>query len=72
MKLVLIGIVAGIAVAIPLTRLMSSLFYGVHSIDPLTYVGVSLFLALIALIASYLPALSATKVDPAITLRGES
>jgi putative ABC transport system permease protein len=72
MKLILIGIVAGIAVAIPLTRLMSSLFYGVHSIDPLTYVGVSLFLALIALTASYLPALSATRVDPAITLRGES
>ena len=71
MKLVLIGIVAGIAVAIPLTRLMSSLFYGVRSIDPLTYVGVSLFLALIALISSYFPARSATRVDPAITLRGE-
>jgi putative ABC transport system permease protein len=72
MKLVLIGIVAGIAVAIPLTRLMSSLFYGVSSVDPLTYVGLSLFLALIALISSYIPARSATRVDPAITLRGES
>ena len=72
MKLVLIGIVAGIAVAIPLTRLMSSLFFQVHSIDPLTYVGVSLFLALIALIASYIPARFATRVDPAITLRGET
>jgi putative ABC transport system permease protein len=72
MKLVLIGIVAGTAIAIPLTRLMSSLFYGVHSIDPLTYVGVSLFLALIALISCYLLARSATRVDPAITLSGES
>jgi putative ABC transport system permease protein len=72
MKLVLIGVVAGIAIAIPLTSLMSSLFYEVHSIDPLTYVGVSLFLAFIALISCYLPARSATRVDPAITLRGES
>jgi putative ABC transport system permease protein len=71
MKVALIGIVAGLVAAIALTRLMSSMLYGVSSTDPLTYIGVSLFLALVALIATYLPARSAAGVDPSIALRAE-
>jgi putative ABC transport system permease protein len=64
-----IGLAVGIAASIGLTRLMSSLLYGVSPIDPRTYIGMSLLLATVAMVASYLPARRATRVDPLVALR---
>jgi predicted permease len=65
------GVVCGLAGAALLTRLMASLLFGTSSLDPATYGLVSLGLVAIAGLASYVPARSATAVDPALTLRGE-
>jgi putative ABC transport system permease protein len=66
-----IGIVIGVAVAMAVTRGMSQLLFGITSTDPLTYFLVSLELAAVALIACYIPARRAARVDPLVALRHE-
>jgi predicted permease len=71
LRLSLIGIGAGLAAALGLTRLMSSMLYGVRPTDLVTFAAVSLLLASVAVLASYVPARRATRVDPIIALRYE-
>ena len=71
MLLVCGGIAVGLAGSMLLTRYMASLLFGVTPTDPATYAGVALLLALAAVLASYLPARRATRVDPLLALRAE-
>jgi predicted permease len=66
-----IGIVLGAAVGFGVTRVMRNLLFGVGSGDPLTFIAVAALLAAVAVLASYIPALRATKVDPIVALRCE-
>jgi putative ABC transport system permease protein len=70
-KLALIGVAIGIAGALAVTRFLSSLLYVVKPTDPLTFIVVSLILISVALLASYIPARRAMKVDPIVALRHE-
>ena len=71
LKIVLIGVAIGLAGAFILTRVLSNLVFGISVTDPPTFVSMSLLFIVISLLASYLPARRAAKVDPIIALRSE-
>jgi predicted permease len=70
-RLVFFGLAAGIPAALVLTRFLSTLLFDVRPADPLTFVGVAVLLALVALAAAYIPARRAMRVDPMVALRYE-
>jgi len=71
LKIVLIGVALGLAGAFIVTRVLSNLVYGISVTDPTTFVSMSLLLIIIALLASYIPAHRAARVDPIVALRAE-
>ena len=71
LRLVCLGAALGIAGGAAVSRLLTSLLFGLSPLDPITYLSVALLLVAVALLATYLPARRATKVDPLVALRCE-
>jgi predicted permease len=71
LQLTLVGVVIGILAALAATRLISTMIYGVAPTDPMTFAAVAVLLVLVALLACYVPARRATRVDPLVALRHE-
>ena len=66
-----IGIVLGLSASLGLTRFLASLLYGVTAIDPMTFIFISILLLMVSVLACYIPARRATKIDPLVALRYE-
>ena len=69
--LVAVGVAVGLACALSVTHLLTNLLFTVSPVDPMTFIGVPVILGVMALAASYVPAFRATRIDPAIALRGD-
>jgi putative ABC transport system permease protein len=71
LRLTVVGLASGLALALAVTRLMSNVLFGVSPTDPLTFFTIVVLLALVALLACYVPARRATRVDPLVALRNQ-
>jgi putative ABC transport system permease protein len=71
MSVTAVGMVLGLAGAFGLTRFMRALLFGVQANDPVTFASIALTLALVALVACYVPARRAARIDPMVSLRAD-
>jgi ABC-type antimicrobial peptide transport system permease subunit len=71
LRVALIGTAIGLVFAMLVARFIASQLYGVGATDPVTFIGMPLFLVAVALLATLVPALRATRVDPVVALRSE-
>jgi putative ABC transport system permease protein len=69
LRLVMVGLAIGVGAALILTRVMASLLFGISATDPITFIIISLLLAGVAMLASYIPSARAMRVDPMVALR---